>query len=131
MERMEHDDQPTCGTGLAASASLPTKLAALMAALAEVLERHTHALDLTDAATKEEHDAYTKLARAHRVVAGELASLAEAMTHYRDLPMGQHDMTVMADPNGQAQAFQRFVALERELLSHLQAKVEEEEQMLR
>ena len=52
MEQMEHGDRPTCGEGLAANAVLPAKLAELMAAQAEVLKRHTRALDLTDAAAQ-------------------------------------------------------------------------------
>jgi hypothetical protein len=126
MEQMEHGDRPTCGEGLAANAVLPAKLAELMAAQAEVLERHTRALDLTDAAARNELDAYTKLERAHRDVAGELADLAEEMARYRDLPMGRHDMAVMTDPKGQMEAFRRFVAVERELLEQLQAKLEGE-----
>jgi hypothetical protein len=128
---MEHDDRPTCGEGLAANAVLPTKLAELMAAQAEVLKRHTQALDLTDATAQKELDAYTRLERAHRGVASELASLAEEMASYRNLPMGRHDMTVMTDPKGQTEAFQRFVAVERELLALLQAKLEAEEKLLR
>ena len=131
MEQMEHDDQPTCGEGLAANAVLPAKLAALMAAQAEVLKRHTQALDLTDATTQKELNAYTRLERAHRGVASELASLAEEMASYRNLPMGRHDMTVMTDPKGQMEAFQRFVAVEQELLALLQAKLEAEEKLLR
>jgi len=75
MERMEHDDQPTCGEGLAANAVLPAKLAELMAARAEVLKRHTRALDLTDAAAQKELDAYTSLERAHRDVASDSLTL--------------------------------------------------------
>ena len=132
MERMEHDDRPTtCGEGLAANAVLPAKLAELTAAQAEVLKRHTQALDLTDATTQKELDAYTRLKRAHRGVASELASLAEEMASYRNLPMGRHDMTVMTDPEGQIEAFRRFVAVERELLALLQAKLEAEEKLLR
>ena len=131
MAQMEHDDQPTCGEGLAANAVLPAKLAELMSAQAEVLKRHTQALDLTDATTQKELDAYTRLERAHRGVASELASLAEAMASYRNLPMGRHDTTVMTDPKGQMEAFRRFVAVERELLALLQAKMEAEEKLLR
>jgi hypothetical protein len=127
---MEHDDRPTCGEGLAANVVLPAKLAELMAAQAEVLKRHTQALDLTDATAQRELDAYTRLERAHRGVASELASLAEEMASYRNLPMGRHDMTVMTDPKGQMEAFQRFVAVERELLALLQAKLEAEEKLL-
>jgi hypothetical protein len=131
MQRMEHGDRPTCGEGLAANSILPAKLAELMAAQAEVLDRHTRALDPTDAAAQKELDAYTKLERAHRDVAGELADLAEEMVSYRDLPMGRHDMTVMTDPKGQMEAFRRFVAVERELLELLQGKVETERELLR
>lgn len=130
MEQMEHDDQPTCGKGLAASADLPAKFAELMAARAEVLKRHTKALDLTDPHAQAELDAYTELERAHHSVASELASLAEAMASYRDLPMARHDMAVMTDPKGQMEAFQQFVTIERELLTLLQANLEAEEELL-
>ena len=131
MERMEHDDRPTCGEGLASNAVLPAKLAELMAARAEVLKRHTRALDLTDVTTQKELDAYAKLERAHRDIASELADLAEEMASYRNLPMGRHDMTVMTDPKGQMESFRRFVAEERELLALLQTKLEAEEELLR
>jgi hypothetical protein len=131
MEQMEHGDRPTCGEGLAANAVLPAKLAELMAARAEVLKRHTRALDLTDVTTQKELDAYTSLERAHRDIASELADLAEEMASYRNLPMGRHDLTVMTDPKGQMEAFRRFVAEERELLALLQATLEAEEELLR
>ena len=130
MERMEHDDQPTCAEGLAPNAVLPAKLAELMAAQAEVLEWHTRALDLTDTAAQKELDAYAKLERAHRDVASELADLGEEMAGYRNLPMGRHDMAVMSDPKGQMEAFRRFVVVERELLALLQAKLEAEGELL-
>lgn len=128
---MARDDRPTCGQGLAANAVLPAKLAELTAARADVLERHMKALDLTDPASRQEHDAYAALVRAHRDVVSALDHLAQQMAGYRDLPMGRHDMAVMADPNGQAATFRRFVALERELLELLQTKLAEEEQLLR
>lgn len=127
---MNADDQPTCGKGLAANAALPDQLAKLMAGRAEVLERHTQALDLSDPNAQVELDAYTSLARAHRGSAAELASLARQMAGYRDLPMARHDMAVMADPDGQAASFQRFVAAERELLELLQEKLREEEPLV-
>lgn len=102
MERKEHDKRPTCGEGLAANAVLPAKLSELMAAQAEVLERHTRALDPTDAAAQKELDAYTKL---------ELADLAEEMASYRGLPMGRHNVRILSDPKGQMEAFRRFVAV--------------------
>ncbi|MBV9543637.1 MAG: hypothetical protein JOY61_04605 [Chloroflexi bacterium] len=38
----------TCGRGLAANAALPRLLSELMGAQADVLERHTRAIDTTD-----------------------------------------------------------------------------------
>jgi hypothetical protein len=130
MEQREHDDPSTCGEGLAANAALPAALAELMAAQAEVLERHTKALDPADANARKEFDAYAKLERAHRSVASQLTSLAEGMASYRDLPPAPHDMGVMSDPKGQQEAFRRFVVVERELLALLRAKLEAEEELL-
>jgi hypothetical protein len=124
---MTPDDQPTCGKGLAANAALPEQLAKVLSARAEVLERHTKALDLSDPNARRELDAYTSLARAHRGIAAELAELGRQMAGYRDLPMARHDMRVMADPEGQAAAFQQLVAAERELLGLLQSKLQQEE----
>ncbi len=131
MEQTERDDQPTCGKGLAANAVLPAKLAELLAAQAEVLRRHTQALDLTDVNARSELEAYTKLEQTHRSVAGALASLAEAMTGYRDLPMGRHDMAVMVEPAGQIAAFQQFMAVELELAALLQQKLEADANLLK
>lgn len=130
MEQIAHDTEPTCGKGIAANAALPAKLAALLASQAEVLKRHAKALDLTDSNTQLELDAYTSLERAQRGVANDLARLAEEMAGYRSLPMGRHDMAVMIDPNGQMDAFRQFVALEREILELLQAKLKIDEAML-
>jgi hypothetical protein len=69
--------------------------------------------------------------QAHRAVAGELASLAQQMAGYRDLPMGRHDEAALADPQGQAAAFQRLLTTERELLALLSTKVAEGEELLR
>src|SRR5688500_9584571 len=126
---MEHDEQWTCGKGLAASAGLPAELAELMAATAEVLERHTKALDSSEPAGRREQAAYASLVEKHREVAGKLRELAGEMEGYRDLPMASHDMAVMQDPQGQAEAFGRVVAIERELVELLGEKVKEAEQM--
>jgi hypothetical protein len=63
-------------------------------------------------------------------VASELARLAQEMTDCRDLPMARHDLTVMANPTGQMQAFRRFVDVERELLALLQANLAQHETLL-
>jgi hypothetical protein len=127
---MEPIDQPTCGQGLAANAVLPAKLGELLDATAEVLDRHTRALDPAEPAGRAERDAYAALVGAHRTIAGELARLAQQMEGYRDLPMPRHDEAVLADPAGQAEAFRRSVAVERELLQLLTAKVAAEERLL-
>jgi len=126
----EPNAQPTCGMGLAANAELPARLAALLAARAEVLERHTRALDPVDSRTQPEHDAYTSLVRAHREIAGAMEALAQQMLGYRDLPMGQHDPAVIAAPDGQMEAFRRVLTLERELEEFLRTKIAQEAQLL-
>jgi hypothetical protein len=128
---MSSDDQPTCGKGLAANAVLPAKLAELMAARAGVLERHMKALDPSDPNGRTEATAYTALARAHRDVASQLDSLARQMAECRDLPMARHDPAVMGDPNGQIEAFRRFLAIERELVGLLETSLEGAERLPR
>lgn len=128
---MNADDRPTCGKGLAANAALPEQLARLLSERAEVLERHTKALDPSDPTAKRELEAYTSLVRTHRDVAAQLAGLARQMADCRDLPMPDHDMRVMTDPDGQAAAFRRLVAAERDLLELLQAKLQQEEPLAR
>ena len=127
---MAADEQWTCGKGLAAGADLPDKLAALIAARADVLKRHTRALDPSEPSGRAELDAYAELAGLHRDAASALAHLASRMAAARDLPMAQHDMQAMADPAGQMEAFRRFVAAERELLGLLRTKLEQDEAML-
>ena len=47
-----NEDQATCGKGVAAHATMPAVLAGLMAAVAENLEVHMKALDLSDDAAR-------------------------------------------------------------------------------
>ena len=77
----------TCGQGLAEHAPLPAKLGELSDAVAEILERHMKALDLTDRNSKGEYEAYRDLVRQHRSVANQLQETAMQMVGYRDLPM--------------------------------------------
>jgi hypothetical protein len=115
-------EQQTCGRGLAANAALATKLAELMMARAEVLERHTRALDPHEPAGQREIEAYAGLVGSHRDIAARLKSLATQMSSYRDLPMARHDMKAMTDPQGQAEAFERFQTIEREVGELLREK---------
>jgi phytoene dehydrogenase-like protein len=115
-------EQQTCGKGLAENATLPASLGELVAATARVLEVHMKALDLTDENGKRELDAYRELASMHRRLATELASLAERMASYRDLPMARHDMAAMTSP-APRHAFAGFVRQEERLLELLQSRL--------
>jgi hypothetical protein len=126
---MSDDEQGTCGKGLAANAALPAKLGELMATMAEMLERHTKALDLGEEAGRREQAAYESLVKGHREVADRLRELSVEMTGYRDLPMAKHDMVVMQDPKGQAEAFGRVVEIQKELVELLGEKVKEAERL--
>ena len=123
-------DEQTCGKGLAENSVLPAKLGELTAALAEILEVHTKALDLSDENSRQERDVYLDLAKQHRENAARLQATARQMAGYRDLPMGRHDFQAMAGPEPLA-AFEKFVRIEGELLELLRKRVEQDRQMLR
>ena len=124
------ETQPTCGKGLAENSVLPAKLGELTAAMAELLEAHMTALDLTDANSRKEHDAYAELAKRQREIANQLKATAGRMAGYRDLPMGRHEQQLMSGPKV-GEAFAKFVQLERELLAMLQHRLERDQKMLR
>ena len=123
------ETQPTCGRGLAEHSVLPAKLGEWTAAVAENLELHTEALDLTDESSRKERDAYLDLAKQYRQIVTQLQATAGQMAGYRDLPMGRHDPKAMASPRLR-DAFEKFVRLEQELLVLLQKRVEQDRQML-
>lgn len=123
-------DQPTCGKGLAEASALPAKLAELIDSVAEVLEVHMEALDLSDRNSRKERDAYLGLVGEHRRIAGELQAAARRMAGYRDLPMGRHDPNAMTGAKP-AEVFERFVAVEDELLELLRQRLEKDRGMLR
>jgi hypothetical protein len=113
------EEQATCGKGLAAHAAVPAKAAEWIAALAENLEVHIMALDLTDERSERERVAYLSLATSYRRIAADLDATAEQMAGYRDLPMGRHDPQAMASPRLR-EAFAGLARVERELLELLQ-----------
>jgi hypothetical protein len=124
-------EQPaTCGQGLAAHAPLPAMLGELTAAVGKILELHIPALDLDDPNGRQEAEAYRVLVEAHRETADQLQKTAEAMRGYRDLPMARHDMEALASP-ASLDAFRRFVGIEQDLLALLQARLEDDQEMLR
>ena len=109
----------TCGQGLAAHSALPAKLAELVVSMAENLELHLNALDLTDEDALREHRVYVKLAEGLRTSAAQLAAIGDEMAGHADLPMGRHDEEAMSTLEV-IEAFERFVRVQQELADLLQ-----------
>ena len=126
---MEQQDDWTCGKGLAASAVLPERLGAVMAAMAEVLRVHMAALDPEDDASRREHEAYRRVSQHLDQAASQLDALAREMAAYRDLPMGRHDMEAMNRPVVR-ESFAAFVGRKQELLTLLQEAEASDREML-
>jgi hypothetical protein len=122
-------EQPTCGKGLAENSVLPARLGKLLAAMADNLEVHMNALDLTDQNSRSEHDAYEELVKEFRQNAAQLYVAADHMAGYRDLPMGRHDEQAMTHPNVRS-TFETFVNQKQELLSLLQQTAERDRELL-
>jgi hypothetical protein len=125
----EHDDEPTCGKGVAGNAVLPEKVAVAMRATADVLENHIRALDAGEANGKAEEDAYRRLISLQRSVAAQLDALAAMMRGYRGLHLASHDMDVIGDARS-VEVFGVLVEREQDLLALLQARVAEYKGML-
>jgi hypothetical protein len=123
------DEQQTCGKGLAEHSALPATLGRLIAAMAEILELHQRALDLTDENGRAEYHAYVQLALECRIAASQLETTAEHMAGYRDLPMARHDERQMAAPEN-LQAFATFVRCAQELQDLLKRLAEQHQQIL-
>ena len=126
---IDSDDTPTCGKGLAEHSQLPELLGRLTAAVADILSHHTTALDITDERSRAEHDAYVRLAEAHRRTAADLFATAREMAGYRTLPMGPHDPEAMMSPRA-AQLFAEFVQEEEALAALLHERLERDRAML-
>ena len=126
---MSESNGQTCGKGLAESSALPAKVGMLISTLAENLDAHRKALDLTDQNSKVEDDAYEKLLKELRQVAAQLAVTADQMAGYRDLPMGRHDQKAMTHPRVR-EAFEQFVLRKQELMELLQSMEDRDRQLL-
>ena len=90
-------EEQTCGKGVAANAVTPASMGRVLEATAAVLENHIRALSADDPNGRLEIEAYERLVREHRAAANGLATLAEIMRSYRDLPPAPHDMTKLMD----------------------------------
>ena len=124
------DEQQTCGKGLAENSALPAKLGELISAMAENLEAHRKALDLTDQNSRAEYEAYEKLLKELRQIAAQLSVTASEMARYRDLPMGRHDEQAMTHPRV-GKAFENFVQHKQELLELLEQTEERDHKLLK
>ena len=124
------DEHPaTCGQGLAANAVLPEKMAALISAMAELLQNHTRSLDGGDANAQPEHDAYERLVSDQRTIASSLGALGSAMRGYHDLPPAPHDMRSNCRSKI-GRRFEAFIGAEEDLLALLQESVRSHRAML-
>jgi formiminotetrahydrofolate cyclodeaminase len=126
---MSASEQQTCGKGLAENSALPAKLGELISAMAENLEAHWKALDLTDQNSRSEYEAYEKLLKELRQIAAQLSVTASEMAEYRDLPMGRHDEKAMTHPRLR-EAFENFVQHKRELWELLEQTEERDHKLL-
>jgi hypothetical protein len=123
------DEQQTCGKGLEQNAVLPAKLSELAAAMGAVLQAHIPSLDLTDERSRKEHEVYQRLVAQFREAAVQLEAIARLMGGSGGLPMGRHDDAAMASP-AVRDSFEGFVQSEQELLTMLQHRLEQDQQML-
>jgi hypothetical protein len=123
------EERQTCGKGLAKNSELPAAFADVLAAMAENLKTHLKALHPHDEVSKPEYEAYKNLVDQYRDVVTQLRSTADEMSRYRDLPMANHDLAVMGSPLT-LQAFEKFVTEEKELLTLLQTRVNQDASML-
>jgi hypothetical protein len=119
----------TCGEGLAANASLSASLADVVDGVADNLEVHVTALDLSDENAQRERDAYRALAAEHRIAAAALREIADHMASYRRLPMARHDAVVMTG-GALREAFEAFVERESALHALLDERLAQEREML-
>ena len=87
------------------------------------------ALDPGDAAAAQEQGVYERVAHSLRSAAAELHAAAEEMASAVHLPMGAHDMAAITTTDVLL-AFERYVAAEDGLRRLLDARREDNEQML-
>jgi hypothetical protein len=119
--------EPSCGAGLATHASVPGKLAPLLAALADTLELHREMLDPKDTSCRAEDDAYRQLAAAYREISARLAETAAFMAGCRELAPCPHDTAAFGPRH--REAFERFVKAENQLLQILRPACERDQKL--
>ena len=122
-------EEATCGTGMAASAVLPTRMSAVVAAMADMLTRHTDSLDPNDPDAEAEREAWLAIAAEQRQLAGRLAAAADRMEAQRGLPEAHHDVAELSAPDAVA-AFEHYVHAQEQLSTLLTQQLVEYRAML-
>lgn len=125
---MTEADQPTCGKGLAENSILPEQISKVIAAMAENLESHMQALDLTDKNSSAEYVVYESLVKELKQSALQLHLTANQMAGYRDMPMGRHNRKEMNHPR-MREAFERFLKEKQDLFSLLERTMQRDHQI--
>jgi uncharacterized protein YndB with AHSA1/START domain len=128
LEEIVPPAQASCGVGLAQHATIPAKIAPMLAALADTLETHRALIVSGSPNARREDDAYRQLAASYRELAQGVDKVAAQMASYRDLPPCPHDETAFGAE--QRQALQRFVQAQSELLALLRPAAERDEALL-
>ena len=123
-------EEQTCGKGVAANAVTPEHMGRVLEATAAVLENHIRALSADDPNGRLEIEAYERLVREHRAAANGLATLAEIMRSYRDLPPAPHDMAPLMDA-ASVETLAALVEAQRDLGELMQQRVTEYGAMLK
>jgi hypothetical protein len=118
LEDLRMAEVSTCGQGLARHAVLASKMAALNAAMAENLIAHVAVVSGKDDAAQQERRTYRDLADRYGDAAMVLAAIGNEMASQRDLPVADHDLSLMSSENV-ITAIQAMVNAEDELAALL------------
>ena len=123
------EEEMTCGKGLAENSVFHSVFADFLSALADNLETHLKALDPNDENSRPEYEAYQELTKRHRELVLHLRSTGDLMANSRALPMATHDPAAMSSREA-LEAFESFVAREKDLLALLEKRVKQDAAML-
>jgi hypothetical protein len=126
---MPKDQPATCGEGVAANAVVPERIAALVSAMAAVLQNHIRSLDPGNANARLERDTYERLVGDQRALASSLSALAGTMTAAREVPPAPHDTRALADQTS-IEVFAAFIGAEEGMLALLQENLSAHRAML-
>jgi hypothetical protein len=124
-----HEDEPTCGQELAASAEVPSVLARLMQHVAVNLRAHARWVGAETAVARAEHDAMLRVAEACESIARSAEHTARLMQSMIGLPPAPHD-PARRDRAEFATWMRTKIGLQRELANMLTAHALESERAL-